>query len=387
MIPEIAGLPAGGGIAPVILLALGLGVAAAVMVVFFIPVLEIARFVHPIAYVKATGTPFVDRREIYPLAGARDPGTLLATLRARGILEDIPGDASRLARLLSAWHLQSLRALERAAPAAARPLLDALALGFEIDTLKSAIIRKHMDSAPSEIESALLPAGRVDAALLRRIAGATGMEEVAELVGEFPYGPAFRDALPRYLADWRIMPLTAALNRFYYEELGRAVLRSSRHLQGALASYVGARIDLANATAVLSAKVTGTCREEVMEYLLPGGLTLDLPVLEHMAEAPTVREALALLEGTAYRPVVAALIPAYEAESDIVPIVSALERAFLEHAAALGSAYPLTVGPIIEHLAGLEYERRNLHVALTGVLTGVPPERIEPLLTVRRGAA
>jgi len=38
-------------------------------------------------------------------------------------------------------------------------------------------------------------------------------------------------------------------------------------------------------------------------------------------------------------------------------------------------------------MAGLAYERRNLHVVLTGVLTGSPPDRIKRLLIVREAAA
>jgi vacuolar-type H+-ATPase subunit C/Vma6 len=387
MIPEIAGLPAEGGPALVILLGLGLAILIGVLVVFFIPVMEIARFVHPIAYVKSTGTPFVERREIYPLAEAGEPGELLAVLRARGILGDIPPDAADLRRHLASWHMQRLATLQQAAPLSVGAFLEAAAMEFEIDTLKRAIMRKHQDSAPAGIEEDLLPIGRMDPATLRRIAEAAGMEEVADIVAEAPYGRAFLEALPNYLADWRVMLLSAALDRYFYDGLRQAVFRTPQSLQEPLASYVGARIDRANVATVLSARVAGTCRDEVMEHLIPGGLALDLHLLEHMADAPSVPDALGILEGTAYWPVVAPLVSAYETESDIVSIISALEASFLEYASMLGGAYPLTVGPLIEYMAGLAYERRNIHAVLTGVLTGAPPERIKRLLVVRGAAA
>ncbi|WP_214041451.1 V-type ATPase subunit [Methanoculleus sp.] len=387
MITEFAGLPLDDGTILVILLGLGLSVLIGVLVVFFIPVMEIARFVHPIAYVKSTGTPFVERGEIYPLAEAADPGELLAVLRARSVLGDMPPDAADLRRHLAAWHMQRLADLQQAAPLSVGAFIEAAAMEFEIDTLKRAIMRKHLDSAPAGLEDELLPAGRMDPAALRRIAEAAGMEEVADIVAGAPYGRAFLDALPEYLADWRVMPLSAALDRFFYAGLRQAVFRSPQSLREPLAFYVGARIDRANAATVLSAKVAGTCRDEVVEHLIPGGLALDPNLLEHMADAPSIPDALAVLEGTRYWPVVAPLVPAYETENDIVAIISALEASFLEYAAILGGAYPLTVGPLLEHMAGLAYERRNLHVVLTGVLTGVPPERIKRLLIVREAAA
>ena len=387
MITEFAGLPLDDGTALVILLGLGLAVLIGVLVVFFIPVMEIARFVHPIAYVKSTGTPFVERREIYPLAEGADPGEPLAVLRARGVLGDMPPDAADLRRHLATWHMQRLATLQQAAPLSVGAFLEAAAMEFEIDTLKRAIMRKHLDSAPAGLEDELLPAGRMDPATLRRIAEAAGMEEVADIVAGAPYGRAFLDALPKYLADWRVMPLSAALDRFFYAELRQAVFRSPQSLREPLASYVGARIDRANAATVLAARVAGTCRDEVMEHLIPGGLALDLDLLEHMADAPSIPDALGVLEGTRYWPVVAPLVPAYETENDIVAIISALEASFLEYAATLGGAYPLTVGPLLEHMAGLAYERRNLHVVLTGVLTGSPPDRIKRLLIVREAAA
>lgn len=386
MIVELAGLPVDDGLLLVILLGLGLSVLIGVLVVFFIPVMEIARFVHPIAYVRSTGTPFVERREIYPLAESGEPGELLAILRARDVLGDIPPDAGGYRRHLESWHMQRLATLQQAAPLSVGAFLEAATMEFEIDTLKRAIMRKHLDSAPAGIEDDLLPAGRMNPTALRRIREAAGMEEVADIVAEAPYGQAFLDALPKYLADWRVMPLVAALDRFFYAGLRQALFHSPQSLREPLASYVGARIDRANAVTVLSAKAVGTCREEVMEHLIPGGLALGLDLLEHMADAPSVPDALGILEGTAYWPVVAPLVPVYETENDIVSIISALEASFLEYAAKLGGAYPLTVGPLLEYMAGLAYERRNLHVVLTGVLTGVPPERIKRLLIVREVA-
>ncbi|MDN7023773.1 hypothetical protein FGU65_02485 [Methanoculleus sp. FWC-SCC1] len=387
MIPEIGDLPVDGGPALVVLIGLGLAVIIGVLVVLFIPVMEIARFVHPIAYVKATGTPFVERREISPLAVTGEPGELLAVLRARGLFEEVPSDAADLRLPLAAWHRRELGTLQQAAPAAIAPFLEAAMMEFEIETLKSAIMRKHLDSAPAGIVDELLPAGRMDAATLRRIAEAAGMEEVAEIIGDAPYGEAFRDALEGYLEDWRAGPLLAALDRFFYAELSRGVLRSGQQHRQPLAAYVGARIDRVNVATVLAAKATGACREEVVEHLIPAGLALEMQVLEHMAEAGSVPEAMNILEGTDYWPVLAPLIPKYETGGETTAITTALETSFLDYATMLGGAYPLTVGPLLEHMAGLAYERRNLHAALVGVLTGADPDRIRRLLVVRGAAA
>ncbi|MDH7594185.1 MAG: V-type ATPase subunit [Methanomicrobiales archaeon] len=359
----------------------------AIVIVFLVatlvPVFQIAGFIHAVSYVHAAGVPYVRREEVLGMAESRDLDAILESLRARGLPdEDITADPAGFRGMLRRWHAREVAALDLVSPAGIQPFIEAIQLQFETETLKGVVLRKHSRAAPEEILTEVVPFGRFDRRMLQRMAEAPGMEGFIEVLSTTPYANVLQEAFPLYSSRWSVTPLLTALDRFMNRVLRTAIGRCGGLVEAPLLLYLETRTDLTNIANAVSARANGITAEEAVDTLVHEGGSLPISLLQRMIDATNPAEGLMLLKDTPYE-AFAAKIVEDESDREFISILHAIDQYWLNFAYTLGSRFPLTAGPLLEYLIGLEAGMKNLQVLLTGIARGYGSDRIERLLVTK----
>ena len=202
------------------------------------------------------------------------------------------------------------------------------------------------------------------------------MEELLEVYrsdvgdGALPagYAAAIREARNALARTGNPQLADFILDRAYFAEMLREAGKSRKPY---IIDYVRAQIDRANLSSVIRSQKSPRREELLQEALIEGG-TIGVEEILHAAESR--EELLALYAGTDIGQAAAAADPAdFELESEI-----ALRRFVRE-------ASYIAFGPevIIEYLSALENEITSLRIILTGILMGLPEEKLRERLRDR----
>jgi V/A-type H+-transporting ATPase subunit C len=354
---------------------------------YFRIVLNIAAFASPIARVKAMGTPYILPENLTALMEAQGLQSLVSKLRETGLpLEDEVYDVTSLQRAIDLQYFREIELLERSGPAVIRPYLRAHLSVLEMEQMKRALVAVHERLDPSYRQKILLPVGEITPALIQKITGATGIEDLVTQMMNTRFGLLLMNAIPEYREQNTPLPLLLLLDRFVFEELNRAVRMMNPGDAAPLSQYNSIFSDISNIRIVLRAKQMGIPLVSLEKYLMPGGREFSPEQWKKIYEYPTPEEIIGYLMGTSYRDVLGDALPAVRNAGSIQPLEQTLDRYLLTTALSLGTIYSLGAGPILAFIVAKKYEIHNIHIAFTGTHEGLPPERMKKVLIMGKAA-
>ena len=178
-----------------------------------------------------------------------------------------------------------------------------------------------------------------------------------------------------------ILPLEAALDKYYMENLMKSASNPEEESTKTLYSYIGAQIDATNLSIILRSKVEGLKYDEINEYILPKGYQIREWKLKDLMEADDVAGVVSSLEGTEYAQILADSLSDYSKTGSVSTLEAALDQHIRKTAKALAMKIPFGVGPIIGYLNRKDKEIRNLKVITRAKReAGFPNSQIKEML-------
>lgn len=249
-------------------------------------------------------------------------------------------------------------------------LIEIVLMRWDLANLRLILRGKHAGSALEEIAGNLIPAGGLNEAALRELAG---QPDVPAVVGAFsgldhPLAAPLAEGLREYLETKDLFALELRLERFYATH-GLRVAAGSGHDQQVVRSLLQSELDATNVkTAFKLQRAAGLTREAKTRFFIPGGriVTEDLFLL--LAAAETAEQGMKWLRVQGF--------PVRAVGEDLLAFERDLDRAMAKAQAGLYLGDPLGIDIVVAYLALKYNEVRNLRLIARSKSLGIARDRV-----------
>jgi len=297
-------------------------------------------------------------------AGAEDFAALSAALAQSPYareLEEARGEHGPLAAVdaaLARNFVRVTRLLLDASRGAAHELIALLLRRYDLANLKAVLRGLHAGRTADETMVAVLPAGSLNASVLRAMAGAADAAAAGQVlaIARHPLAEAFRKAAVAYRDDGDLLGFEIALDRAFYAQWIAEAERLPA--PAGFRRWARAEIDATNLRTAL--KLRGR-PADAGGYFLAGGRDLTPTAYGRVAALPE-GEPLPKLAG-----VLAPVSGATDAAAAEARLISALDGILRRL-----SLDPLDVGLVADYLRRKERETARLRLLARGKYYGVP---------------
>jgi V/A-type H+-transporting ATPase subunit C len=214
---------------------------------------------------------------------------------------------------------------------------------------------------------------------------------VVESLSDLEYGPALEEALREYEKTGVFLLLEAALDKYVYGMIWRAVGKL-RGLDGKIAGVVlGIEIDAINIKVILRCKAMGISENQTRRYLLAVSGVLGEKELEDALRAADIKSSIEYLMTAArlarardYRYILTSLRKGYASSPLLSRLETILDRGLLTISLKMVKRYTpyYNIGLILAFLNLKWFEVKNLTAITRGVEAGIAPEKIKKLLVL-----
>lgn len=354
---------------------------------YFKLLLNIAAFAFPNARARAIGNPFIQSATISGILDAWNLRSLRDVMQKHGFPEGMEGeDPKRIERDLSVRFIEDCSLLALTAPEGIKPFFSAWSSRMEAEQLKFAIRAKKNGFDPEEIERSVIPVGTITPALIRKIAGAHDVEELALHLKNTPFGEPLSDAIQVHRGEEGTLFLETALDRIVFRQIHQSVYSLDTTLSAPFRVFIGSYSDIINLKTILRAVRDGTPEEKLQHLLLPAGTDLPAPKLKQLSEMKEISQVIAQIGELPYRPVIETAFHDYEEAQSLQPLEKALDEILLDLVRSLENTYALGPGPLLKFLIAREFELKNIRALSWGIFEGLPAVLVRPVLILEEVA-
>lgn len=362
------------------LLLLGGAIIGAIVVIATIrPVLDMFPYAYPNARVRARIGRLFTEKQISEIMETDDLEEFKNYLR--GFPEYAKYvDQYTLEKALDTQLAETYDLIARIAPGDIKDVFKVQLKKWDIRNIKSIITAKEAGLSSEQIMELLIPFGELNEDMERLIDANTVTDIIAGLEGT-EYASLLEDALPAYENTGMVLPLEAALDKYYLENLLRAAANPADENSSILHSYFGSQVDISNLKIIMRAKADGLKYDDISPYMISNGYQIRDWKLKDLMEAEDVSGVISGLEGTDYAPMLTDALSEYNSTGSIAPFEKALDSYLTKMAKTLALKKPFGVGPMIGFLSRKEMEIRNLKVIARGKReAGFPVSMIKEML-------
>ncbi|NLM01908.1 MAG: V-type ATP synthase subunit C [Methanothermobacter wolfeii] len=362
------------------LLLVGGAIIGAIVVIATIrPILDLFPFAYPNARVRARIGRLINEKQFLEILETENLEEFMNYLRG---LPDYAKYVDRfpVEKALESQLAETYETVSKIAPASIREPFRVNLKKWDIRNIKSLITAKDAGLGAEETLNLLVPFGEIYETLEALTDSETVQDVVAGLEGT-EYAQVLEDALSEYGETGMILPLEAALDRYYLENMMRAVGSPSDDNTKLLHTYFGTQVDISNIKIILRAKADGLSYDDISPYMIQEGYQLREWKLKDLMEAEDVSGVISGLEGTDYGPMLSEALSEYSATGSISVFERVLEENLNRMARNFALKKPFGVGPMIGFLSRKEVEVRNLKViARSKREPGFPESMVKEML-------
>ncbi|MEJ8542949.1 V-type ATP synthase subunit C [Methanothermobacter wolfeii] len=362
------------------LLLVGGAIIGAIVVIATIrPILDLFPFAYPNARVRARIGRLINEKQFSEILETENLEEFMNYLRG---LPDYAKYVDRfpVEKALESQLAETYETVSKIAPASIREPFRVNLKKWDIRNIKSLITAKDAGLGAEETLNLLVPFGEIYETLEALTDSETVQDVVAGLEGT-EYAQVLEDALSEYGETGMVLPLEAALDRYYLENMMRAVGSPSDDNTKLLHTYFGTQVDISNIKIILRAKADGLSYDDISPYMIQEGYQLREWKLKDLMEAEDVSGVISGLEGTDYGPMLSEALSEYSATGSISVFERVLEENLNRMARNFALKKPFGVGPMIGFLSRKEVEVRNLKViARSKREPGFPESMVKEML-------
>jgi V/A-type H+-transporting ATPase subunit C len=362
-----------------LLLLAGAIIGAVVVIAIIRPVLEIFPYAYPNARVRARIGRLFTEKQISEIIETDDVEEFSNYLRGfpeyAKYMDQYPLEKALDTQLAETYDL-----VARIAPGEIKDIFKVQLKKWDIRNIKSLLTAKEVGLNSEQTSELLIPFGELIEDLERLVDVNNVTDIITGLEGK-DYASILEDALPAYENTGMLLPLEAALDKYYLENLLRAAANPADVNSSLLHSYYGSQVDAANLKIILRAKADGLKYDDISPYMISNGYQIRDWKLKDLMEAEDVNGVISGLEGTDYAPMLTDALSDYNATGSIAHFEKSLDAYLTKMAKTLSLEKPFGVGPIIGFLSRKEVEIRNLKVIARGKReVGFPVSMIKEML-------
>ena len=335
-------------------------IGAVVVIMTSRPILDIYPYLNPSARVRARKGRLFDEKQISEIVETNNVDEVENYLKGvpdyADVLDDYPLD-----KALDIQRANNSDFIARLAPKEVKDPFSVMSKKTDIDNIKSLLTAKEVGLNAEETRELLIPCGSLYVEL-NSLVDADNVTDIVTSLDNTEYSTVLEDALPEYEEKNMILPLEAALDKYYLGNLLRSSDVPADENRQILYSYVGTQVDVDNLKLILRAKQDGLSYDDISSYILVDGYQLREWKLKDLLDSPDVTNVLSGLEGTKYSEALTEVVPKYNETGSVVVFEKALDVYANEYAKSLSSKKPLGIGPIIGYLSQKEAEIKNLKI-------------------------
>lgn len=357
------GFPSVESFIALILLA-GAIIGAIVVIVTIRPLLEMFPYAYPNARVRARVGRLFSEKQITEIIESDNVDEVQNYLR--GFPEYAKYvDQYPLEKALDAQLAETYDLVARIAPGDIRDVFRALLKKWDIRNIKSLITAKEVGLDSEKTMELIIPFGDLKEDLGRLSEVNTITDIITGLEGT-DYAQILEDALPAYESSQMVLPLEAALDKYYLENLLKASSNPADDNSSLIHTYIGSQVDVTNLKIILRAKVDGLKYDDISPYMISNGYQIRDWKLKDLMEAEDVAAVVSSMEGTDYSPILSEALNKYNQTGSIAAFEKDLDAYLTKMARNFAVKKPFGAGPMIGFLNRKENEVRNLKVIARG---------------------
>ena len=356
----------------------GLIIGAIAVIAIIRPVLDYFPYAYPNARVRARKGRILDEKQISEIIEADDLDEVKNYLRG---LPDYAKyiDQYPLEKALDTQLAETYDMMAGMAPDNVKKVFKVLLHRWDVRNIKSIIAAKEAGLSREETENLIVPFGELKDSL-DKLLDTKNITEIINSLEGTEYANILDDAMASYEKTGMILPLEAALDKYFLEKLLVAASNPSDESTTVLHSFIGTQIDTTSLSIILRAKAEGLSYEDIEPYIISNGYQLREWKLKDLMDAEDVNGVINSLEGTDYSQISEAL-PEYAKTGSVSSFEAALDEQVRETAQTSALKIPFGIGPIIGFLNKKEEEIRNLKVITRAKReVGFPNSKIKELL-------
>ena len=335
-------------------------IGAVVVIITSRPILDIYPYLNPSARVRARKGRLFDEKQISEIVETNNVDEVENYLKGvpdyADVLDDYPLD-----KALDIQRANTYDFIARLAPKEVKDPFIIMSKKTDINNIKSLLTAKEVGLNAEETRELLIPCGSLYDEL-NSLVDADNVTDIVTSLDNTEYSTVLEDALPEYEEKNMILPLEAALDKYYLGNLLRSSDVPADENRQILYSYVGTQVDVDNLKLILRAKQDGLSYDDISSYILVDGYQLREWKLKDLMDSPDVTNVISGLEGTKYSEALTEVVPKYNETGSVVVFEKALDVYANEYAKSLSSKKPLGIGPIIGYLSQKEAEIKNLKI-------------------------
>ena len=226
---------------------------------------------------------------------------------------------------------------------------------------KSLLTAKEVGLNAEETEELLIPFGNIYEDLARLVDVSSVTDVVAGLEGTV-YSEILEDVLQDYEAKQMILPLEAALDKFYLENILRTSANPSDDNELMVHTYIGSQVDAINLKIILRSKVDGLTFGDISPYMISNGYQIRDWKLKDLMESEDVESVISALDGTDYAPILNEALTKYLETGSLDQFEKSLDAYLTQTAKNFALKKPFGVGPMLGFINRKENEIKNLKI-------------------------
>lgn len=337
-------------------------VGAVIVIIASRPVLDIYPYLQPNARVRARKGRLFNEKQFSEIIESDNIDEITNYLRGFKDYADYV-DKYPLEQALDIQLAESYNLISRISPDAVKDTFALLAKKVDISNIKSLIAAKEMGFDKEDTLKFLTPTG-VYYEKLEQLADANSVTDIVTGLDGTEYASILEDALPAYEESKMVLPLEAALDKYFLENILSKSAVALDNNSRLLHEFIGTQVDVANLKLIIRAKNDGLSFDETSPYMIKRGYQIREWKMKDLLESESVADVINRLEGTDYSEVLSEALPKYTETGSIEIFEKVLDGLVSEVAKSLSTQNTLGVGPIVGFLTKKENEIKNLKVII-----------------------
>lgn len=238
---------------------------------------------------------------------------------------------------------------------------------------------KSFGADMDSIKEDLVPAGNMDERYLDSLCAKECCEDMLVELGK-KLDVEFPDRLiEEYKQLGKLTGIEDFLDKLYYQRLLEAIKPTTKPKR-LFRHYIQREIDIVNLETILMLKMDNVCADDILRYIVDGGLQIDRKMATKLANAEDSQAMAAdLAKLDFYDDIKSAL----ESEDrSLREVVDALRRYQIRKTEKFSHLYPLSVIPIIDYMVHKKLEVDNIRIIARGKVSGLDRETMKGLLVI-----
>lgn len=347
-----------------VLLLAGVIIGAIVVIATIRPLLDLFPYAYPNARVRARVGRLFSEKQLSEILESDNLDEVQNYLRGfpeyAQYVDKYPLEKALDTQLADTYDL-----VARIAPGDIKGVFRALLKKWDIRNIKSVITAKEVGLNSEKTMELLIPFGDLKDDL-GQLSEVNSVTDIITALEGTDYAKILEDALPAYQNTQMVLPLEAALDKYYLENLLRASANPADDNSSLVHTYIGSQVDVTNLKIILRAKVDGLKYDDISPYMISNGYQIRDWKLKDLMEAEDVSAVVSAMEGTDYAPILSEALNGYNQTGSVASFEKDLDIYLTKMARNFAVKKPFGAGPMIGFLNRKENEIRNLKVIARG---------------------